>query len=282
MTVKGIFLFVSNGWYAFFKSVGLCGLLVALLAHAGVRAVAATPGAHHAPLSKEQVLGLVEGGVANQRVVGLVRSRKIDFNPTAQYLGKLRSAGASQAVIEAVRQAAPLKTAKTLSERHVSVTEARLSEAQNNQGIKDLEKGDRSHAIAEFQEALRDNPENAQAHNNLGLAFAGIRELNAAINEYYAALRLDPGYTEARYNLAIALELEGDAQDAVAAFREVAKQKPDDPLAHFGLATALERNGDSAGALEEYRIASKLAPNNLAIRERYVVLLQRHGNGRNE
>lgn len=279
---KSILASVDKGQRSSFKVGGICGLLVVLLSLARVQVFAGSQNTLRSPLSEEQVLGLIAGGVANQRVMALIESRGIGFTPTAQYLDKLRSAGAGRALIEAIRKAALPETVKTPDNRHVSAAQLKLSELHTSLGLADLKKGDSNGAIAEFQEALRNNPENAQAHNNLGQAFEGRRELNAAINEYYQALKLDPDYTEARYNLAVALELEGDAQDAVTAFRQVAKQKPDDPLVHFGLATALERNGDSADALQEYRIASKLAPNNPAIREKYTALLARSGNNRNE
>ncbi|MGH9328200.1 MAG: tetratricopeptide repeat protein [Terriglobia bacterium] len=275
---QGIFTLLGQGRLSCLKA----GFPVLLLIVATVTAYARTGSATVAPLNEKQVLGLVAGGVASERVADLIRNRGIDFTPTSQYLDKLRSAGASASLIETVRRTAPHKGGKALSGIPVSAGQKKLSETHNAVGLADMKKDHPQRATGELQEALRDNPENAQAHNNLGLAFQAQRELSAAINEYYQALRLNPGYLDARYNLAFALELEGDAQDAVVEFREVEKQKPDDPFVHFRLATALEQNGDSAAALEEYRSALKLAPNNLAIHKRYMALLARSGSNRNE
>jgi formylglycine-generating enzyme required for sulfatase activity len=69
-------------------------------------------GALHAarpqPLSKDQVLQLVAGGVASERATSLVKQRGIDFTADEQYLDMLRTAGADDALIAAVREARPV------------------------------------------------------------------------------------------------------------------------------------------------------------------------------
>ncbi|MGA3078183.1 MAG: tetratricopeptide repeat protein, partial [Bryobacteraceae bacterium] len=55
---------------------------------------------------------------------------------------------------------------------------------------------------AEFQAALRSEPNFAEAHNNLGRALSQIPgRLPEAIAEYRAALRIKPDYAQARANL---------------------------------------------------------------------------------
>jgi hypothetical protein len=57
------------------------------------------------PLTKEQVLQLVAGGVPNQRAAMLVQQRGLDFLADEQYLDMLRVAGGDATVIAAVREA---------------------------------------------------------------------------------------------------------------------------------------------------------------------------------
>jgi hypothetical protein len=57
------------------------------------------------PLGKDQLLGLLTGGVANERVSSLVQRQGINFKPHEEYLETLRIAGADEAVIKAVREA---------------------------------------------------------------------------------------------------------------------------------------------------------------------------------
>ena len=62
-------------------------------------------------------------------------------------------------------------------------------------------KGDLNGAIAEYQAALRLNPNDAHAHNILGNALGSKGDLNGAIAEYQAALRLNPNHVEAHRSL---------------------------------------------------------------------------------
>lgn len=57
------------------------------------------------PLRSDQVLSLLAGGVANERVATLLKRRGIDFKPTDEYLETLRIAGADEAVLKAVQEA---------------------------------------------------------------------------------------------------------------------------------------------------------------------------------
>jgi tetratricopeptide (TPR) repeat protein len=63
-------------------------------------------------------------------------------------------------------------------------------------------------AIAQFEAALRINPNFAEAHNNLGIALASTgRGLPEAVTHFETALRINPGYAQASANLRNALSL---------------------------------------------------------------------------
>ena len=57
------------------------------------------------PLTKEQLLELVKGGVPNQRAAELIRDRGIDFQVDDDYVRTLQRAGADARLIEALRRA---------------------------------------------------------------------------------------------------------------------------------------------------------------------------------
>jgi formylglycine-generating enzyme required for sulfatase activity len=66
------------------------------------------------PLTKDQVLQLVAGGVPSQRAAALVTQRGIDFLPDEQYLDMLRTAGGDNTLLAAVREAGAAATGKLL------------------------------------------------------------------------------------------------------------------------------------------------------------------------
>ena len=63
------------------------------------------PAPRQAPLAESQVLRLVKGSVPASRIADLVATYGIDFEPTEDAIGRLRSAGAPEAALAAVRAA---------------------------------------------------------------------------------------------------------------------------------------------------------------------------------
>src|SRR6266446_1175590 len=68
-----------------------------------------------------------------------------------------------------------------------------------NRGIAYKERGDLGRAISDLSEAIRLNPNSADAHRNRGIAYRAEGDLNRAIADHTQAIRLDPKYARA-YN----------------------------------------------------------------------------------
>jgi len=54
-------------------------------------------------------------------------------------------------------------------------------------------------------------PKAVEAHNNLGIALGRKGRLEEAVNEFQEALKLNPDYAEAQHNLSSALQAVGTA-----------------------------------------------------------------------
>ena len=57
-------------------------------------------------------------------------------------------------------------------------------------------------AMEHLEQALRINPDSAEAHYDLGVALEQAGRVGEAVEHYQQALRIKPGYTEARSALA--------------------------------------------------------------------------------
>ena len=118
-------------------------------------------------------------------------------------------------------------------------------------------------AIAEYEEALRLDPDLPEAHFNLGNAWAQIPgRLNDAVAEHEKALRLDPGSAAGHNNLGNALaQMPGRLNDAIAEFEEALRLDPEAPEAHGNLGITLSKvPGRLDDAVAQYEEALRLKP----------------------
>src|SRR5689334_12792799 len=88
-------------------------------------------------------------------------------------------------------------------------------------------RGDLEGAIAEYEAALRINPNHARTHNNLGIAVGKKGDLERAIVEFRAAARMDSHYAEPHGHLGAILGMRGDVEGAIAEFQALLRINPD-------------------------------------------------------
>src|SRR5690242_4388303 len=88
--------------------------------------------------------------------------------------------------------------------------------AYNNRGVEYQNKGELPRAIADYDQAIRFDPNLALAFKNRGIAYNARGELDLAIRDYEQAISLDPKSTSAFYNRAVAYQAKGDLDRALA------------------------------------------------------------------
>lgn len=244
----------------------------------------------HKPLSQQQVLGLLQGGVASQRIAYLVGVRGIDFEVTPDLLQTLKDDGAEKTLLDALQQA----------NRQVS-PQAEIFAEKNHQAKEEVAQGknllDRKlwaqaegvlrkaiqldptdpaahfylghalseekqwdQAVAEYRETILLAPDSAPAHCNLGNALLAKHDLKEAIEQYQEALSLDSKDEKAAYGLGVVFYHQGNLPAAVKQFRTSVALEPTDTDAVCALGLTLFRQNDLAGALKQYQHALKLNP----------------------
>lgn len=126
--------------------------------------------------------------------------------------------------------------------------------------------GNYGSALAQFEEAVRRNGQDAEALSNLGQVLVRLERTEEALPYFQRAVALNPERWAYRFNYARALGLMGRWDEAIASYREAQQLFPDDYVTTFNLALTLHRKGDDAAAVEEYRKAIVLDPSDASFR----------------
>jgi tetratricopeptide (TPR) repeat protein len=136
-----------------------------------------------------------------------------------------------------------------------------LASARNYRGLAWFAKGDLKKAHADFEAAIRANPDDAWAYNNRGVTHLQMGEIDAALADLDSAIRLKPKYAYALANRGTARLVKGDTDRAISDLdAAIALRPPQVEVALKGRADAQLAKGGYALALADYDAALKLRP----------------------
>lgn len=227
-------------------------------------------------LPKEAITKFLSAQIYGGRIESLVRQYHVDFELTPELEQQLRSLGATDELLEALRSNyQPPPQPLHLAELPVNalnaatlpiplpvklVTVAELAQQHYRQGRADTAASKWDAAVWEFEESIRLQPKDASAHEWLGLALTNQGRYNAAVQQYKTVQRMRPGDAESYNGAGIALYRKGDLDGAIAAYRRALMLDMASAAIHNNLGTALNKKGDLDGAIREYEEALRLAP----------------------
>ena len=135
-----------------------------------------------------------------------------------------------------------------------------FADAHINLGIALMQTGRIQEAIGHYEQALRIKPDSSKGHNELGIALARLGGLPEAISHWEQALRIKPAYFEVHNNLGTALLQSGRIQEAIAHYEQALRINPDLAQAHSNLGLALVADGKVPEAIDHYEQALRINP----------------------
>lgn len=144
-----------------------------------------------------------------------------------------------------------------------------------SQGIAAWDRDEFEIAYQNFRDILEDHPDFADIRNKAGLCLAMMSDPEAALDEFDQALEENREYAEAHFNRALVLNDLGRFDEAEAAFNEATKIDTAESLVYpsevgIKLAVAHARTGDLYLAAEQVEKAAREYEAGLAVRPRFV------------
>jgi Tfp pilus assembly protein PilF len=110
---------------------------------------------------------------------------------------------------------------------------------------------------AEFETALRLDPDSPEAATSLGILLAMKGQLDPAIKHYRHAIQVQPQFLLARLHLALARISRGGRQEAKQLLQSVIRSDPNDHQAQLELGKILLSEGNRDAAAVCFRKASE-------------------------
>ena len=219
-----------------------------------------SPGSSGGPVlnSKGEVIGV--------SFMTLVGGQNLNFAIPSRYLTEL------------LTESTP---AKPLAEGNRSIS----AETYFTWGNTKYHLGDYKGAIADYDIAIRLNPDYAETYYNRGVAKGKLGQYFAAIADYDTAIRLNPDYALAYLNRGVAKGKLGQHFAAIADYDTAIRLNPDDDLAYHNRGFAKSKLGQYFAAIADYDTAIRLNPDDaLAYLNRGVskVLLNRISEGKQD
>ena len=135
-----------------------------------------------------------------------------------------------------------------------------FAEAYSNLGNALKELGDLDGASQFFLKAIKLKPRFADAYNNLAGCYMQMGRTKQAAETYRMAIVLNPQSHDAHSNLGTLFKAQGRLEDAKKAFLEAIRIKPDFAIAWSNLAGVFKEEGQLVNAVAYYREAIRLSP----------------------
>ena len=129
------------------------------------------------------------------------------------------------------------------------------------QGVDKQNKGDNQGAIIAYNEAIRLNPNLAEAYNNRGIVRDELGDKPGAIDDYNLAIKFNPNLAQAYNNRGVVRKELGDKPGAIDDFNQAIKINPNDADAYYNRGIVRKELGDKQGAIDDYTLAIKFNPN---------------------
>lgn len=156
--------------------------------------------------------------------------------------------------------------------------EPQMAEAHSNLANALRELGDVQGSMRFYLKAIKCNPRFGDAYNNLATAHIQIGQIDDAIEAYQMSIVVDPGLVGAHCNLGNIFKAQGKLKLARQCYMEAIRLKPESSIAWSNLAGIFREEGQTSTAIAYYREAIRLCPQFADVYSNLGSAMQEQGN----
>jgi tetratricopeptide (TPR) repeat protein/S1-C subfamily serine protease len=135
-----------------------------------------------------------------------------------------------------------------------------FAKSYSNRGVLKAELGDKKGAIADFETAIRFDSQFAAPYSNRGLAKSELGDKKGAIADFETAIRINPRYAEPYSNRGIVKSELGDSKGAMSDFDTAIRINPRSDKAYYNRGRLKYMLEDNKGAIADYDTAVQINP----------------------
>ncbi|MBS1794661.1 MAG: tetratricopeptide repeat protein, partial [Acidobacteria bacterium] len=236
----------------------------ALISSAFSLGVAWNPAGAQAKLTLADILtGLKSTKVTlaqrNKLLTDAVWKRGVTFTLTNEIERELRTTGANDTLIDAIRQSGP-SPVRTPTPRP-TVSNTGNSTYYHKRGDDYFDANNFEAAIPEFTRAIQLNPNDSLAYVRRGFSYNYLGDSTSAFKDYDMALKTDPNLRNEEY-IACVFYKKGDAADMIVdKCTETVTKYKEFSLAYYKRGIAYRDLGNYEQAIRDYSEAIRLYPN---------------------
>lgn len=219
----------------------------------------AAPATSGQALTNNDIIKLVQAKLPDSLIIDNIHSSACAFDTSPDGLIKLKQAGVSDAVLQAMAFAGNKEAQVPRS----AIMSARMA----------YQTGGYEECVVEFNALLRQYPDSAEVYLNRGIAYFRMGQVDKAMSDYAQAIKLDPNNYMAYIERSSAYNRLGDAQNALRDLNRAVEVAPDSVTAHRSRAIALDKQHDYVRELADLDAIIRLSPDDpMASRMREMVL----------
>jgi len=168
----------------------------------------------------------------NQLLTDGVKQRGVTFALNPDLEKELRTAGADEGLMTAIREKAPAVKVSATPQPKVEASPVSTPKPPDytvyqNKGNANFVMGEYDAAITDYSKAIELNPKESSIYFSRGLAYFNNKSFNPAIADFDKVIELDPKEAMAYFKRGNALEKVGNFEKALGDYQKAAELDPD-------------------------------------------------------